>query len=78
MSAHGGDGRILRDYMQPDRASQPSCIIFPLNIEHFEIKSRVVQLLQKFHGMDSESTYIRLRKFEEVCATINLQNIITT
>lgn len=48
----------------------PSCIIFYLNIKHFEIKSGVIQLLPNFYTMDTKSRYMHLHEFEEVCATI--------
>lgn len=35
---HEGNGRSLRYYLKLDRMIQLSCIIFPLNITHFEIK----------------------------------------
>lgn len=46
--------------------------LFFLNILHFEIKPRVVQLLRKFHEMDKENPYLYIREFEKVCTTINM------
>ena len=65
----------LREYLQPTRTSTPSCMIFPTNVGHFDIKPGVIQLLPKFHGLDSESPYLHLKEFEEVCATLHTQNI---
>lgn len=43
-SQHGRTERSLYNFLQPDQTTQASCIIFSLNIQHFEIKSRVVHL----------------------------------
>lgn len=61
-----GNERSLCDYLQQDKTIQPSYIIFPSNIGHFEIKSRVVQVLPKFHGMDKERLYLHFHEFEEI------------
>jgi hypothetical protein len=29
----------------------------------------------KFHGLDSESPYLHLKEFDEVCATLHLNNV---
>jgi hypothetical protein len=34
--------RTLRDYLQPTRASTPSCIVFPNVMGNFEMKSSVI------------------------------------
>ncbi len=34
--------RTLRDYLQPSRASTPSCIVFPNVMGNFEMKSSVI------------------------------------
>ena len=62
--------RTLRDYLQPNRASTPSCIVFPNVVGNFEMKPGVIQLLPKFHGLDSENLYLHLKEFDEVCATL--------
>ena len=67
--------RTLREYLQPTRTSTPSCMIFPTNMGNFDLKPGVIQLLPKFHGLDSESPYLHLKEFEEVCATLQTQTI---
>eukprot|EP00268_Persea_americana_P041107 TRINITY_DN4093_c0_g3_i1.p1 TRINITY_DN4093_c0_g3~~TRINITY_DN4093_c0_g3_i1.p1 ORF type:complete len:157 (+),score=5.03 TRINITY_DN4093_c0_g3_i1:792-1262(+) len=67
--------RSLREYLQPTRTTTPSCTVVPRNMGNFEIKPSVIQLLPKFHGLDSESAYSHLREFEEVCATLHFNNI---
>lgn len=53
-SQYKDTGNSLRDHLQLDRTTEHFCIIFPLDIGHFEIKYRVRQFLRKFHGMDAE------------------------
>ncbi len=65
----------LRQYLQPARTSQPSCIIFPNNVGHFDIKPGVIQLLPKFHGLESESPYLHLKDFEELSITFRVPNV---
>uniref|UniRef100_A0A2N9FT19 Retrotransposon gag domain-containing protein n=1 Tax=Fagus sylvatica TaxID=28930 RepID=A0A2N9FT19_FAGSY len=67
--------RTLRDYLQPTRASTPSCIVFPNVVGNFEMKPGVIQLLPKFHGLDSENPYLHLKEFDEVCATLQYNNV---
>uniref|UniRef100_A0A2N9IZH7 Uncharacterized protein n=1 Tax=Fagus sylvatica TaxID=28930 RepID=A0A2N9IZH7_FAGSY len=39
------------------------------------MKPGVIQLLPKFHGLDSENPYLHLKEFDEVCATLQYNNI---
>lgn len=56
--------RCLHDYLQPTSQTTPLCMIMPTGAGQFEIKPGVIQLLLKFHGLDSESAYLHLREFE--------------
>ena len=67
--------RSLRDYLQPTRTSTLSCMEFPDAVGNFDIKSGVIQLLLKFHGLDPESPYLHLKEFDEVCATLQYNNV---
>ncbi|XP_026445241.1 uncharacterized protein LOC113345782 [Papaver somniferum] len=62
--------RTLRDYLQPERTSTPSCIVLPANVGNVSIKYGQIQALPKFHGLDSESPYKHLKEFDEVCTTM--------
>ena len=62
--------RILRDYLQPTRTSTPSCMVIPNTIRTFDIKSGIIQLLPKFHRLDSKSPYLHLEEFDETCSTL--------
>ena len=67
--------RTLRDYLQRTRASTPSCIVFPNVVGNFEMKPGVIQLLPKFHGLDSENPHLHLKEFDKVCATSQYNNV---
>ena len=65
--------RSMREYLQPPRNSSPSCFVFPLNANNFKFRSGMIPLIPTFHGLESESPYLHLKEFEEVCATFNEQ-----
>jgi hypothetical protein len=50
--------RTLKDHMNPTRTSAPSCIVFPPNVSHFNLKLGIIQLLHSFHGLDLENPCI--------------------
>ena len=55
--------KTLREYLQPTRTSSPSCMVFPTNVDTFDLKPGVIQLLPKFHGLDLESPCDLLTKY---------------
>ena len=66
--------RPLWDYMYPTRATQPSCIVLPpTNAHNFKIKPGTINMLPKFTG--KEDPYLFIREFEEVCATLRIQQL---
>ena len=67
--------RSLRDYLQPAHAVTPSCVVLPPHGGNFDIKPGVIQLLPKFHGLDSDRPYLHLKEFEEVIATLHYPNV---
>ena len=67
--------RSLRDYLHPTRQATPSCMVIPAGAGQFDIKPGVIQLLPKFHGLESESAYLHIKEFEEVCATLHFNNV---
>ena len=70
----GDDPRPLRECWNPTRNVQPSCITLPpTNAHHFEIKPGVINMLPKFSG--TEDPYLFIREFEELCATLKLQQL---
>ena len=61
--------RSLQDYLHHPRATIPSCIMFPPNVQHQEFKLDMIQLLPTFHVLERENPYVHIREFEEVVAT---------
>lgn len=53
----------------------PSCMIFPINVGNIDFKPRVIPLLPRFHGLDSESPNLHLKEFDEVVATLHFTNV---
>jgi dsDNA-binding SOS-regulon protein len=44
-------------------------------VGNIDFKPGLIQLLPRFHGLDSESAYLHIKEFEEVIATINYDNV---
>lgn len=63
-------GRYMQDYLNPTRASTPSCIVLPANAHTFTIKPGMLPSLPTFHGMESESPYLHIKEFEEMVGTM--------
>lgn len=51
-------------------------MVFSPNAGTFKIKPRVIQLLPKFHGLDSKSPYLHLKEFDEICRTLPNASVI--
>jgi len=55
------------------RTSLPSCIRFlEANCNSFEPKPQLINILSKFHGLESDDAYFFIRKFEEVCVIMSI------
>ena len=68
--AHVPQDRYMQDYLNPTRASTPSCIVLLANAHTFTIKPGMLPLLPTFHGMESESPYLHVKEFEEMVGTM--------
>ena len=60
----------MQDYLNPTKASTPSCIILPSNAHTFVIKPGMLPSLSTFHGMESKSSYLHVKEFEEMVGTM--------
>ena len=67
--------RTLRDLLHPSRHTSPSCFIFPLNERNFDVKPGTIQLLPKFHGLESESAYSHLKDFSDIASTVRSNGV---
>ena len=65
----------LKEYMNPTRSTQPSCITLPPTIANFELKSGMIQMLPVFRGLAIENTYQHVREFEDICVTMRFKNM---
>ena len=67
---------VLMDRCYPSHSMNPSCIKLPeASGNNFELKPQYIAMLPKFHGMDSEDTYVFITEFEEVCAMFKIQQL---
>ena len=62
----------MRDYLNPEKSAQSSCIVFPTiaSANAFNVKTNHISLVPHFHGNDRESAYSHMRKFEEIVGII--------
>ncbi|RDX79240.1 hypothetical protein CR513_40368, partial [Mucuna pruriens] len=71
------NNRMLKELATPDILYQPWCIQY-LQLEPaqtYELKSRPIHLLPKFHGLVGEDPHKHLKEFNMVCSTIRPQGI---
>ena len=71
-----GSTPVLMDRCYHSHSINPSCIKLPeASGNNFELKPQYIAMLPKFHGMDSEDTYVFITEFEEVCAMFKIQQL---
>ncbi|XP_052197255.1 uncharacterized protein LOC127804433, partial [Diospyros lotus] len=69
------DGRTIRELAAPDVHYQPLCIQYPQLDANFELKSGLIHLLPKFHGLAGEDPHKHLKEFHVVCSTMRPQGV---
>ncbi|RDX76709.1 hypothetical protein CR513_43274, partial [Mucuna pruriens] len=64
--------RILKELAAPNVVYQPWCIQYPQleRAQTYELKSGLIHLLPKFHGLAGEDPYKHLKEFDVVCSTM--------
>ncbi|RDY05423.1 hypothetical protein CR513_10750, partial [Mucuna pruriens] len=64
--------RTLKELATPDVVYQPWCIQYPQlePAQTYELKSGLIHLLPKFHGLAGEDPYKHLKEFHVVCSTM--------
>ncbi|RDX89848.1 hypothetical protein CR513_28370, partial [Mucuna pruriens] len=70
--------RTLKELATPDVVYQPWCIQY-LQLEPtqtYELKSGLIHLLPKFHGLAGEDPHKHLKEFHVVCSTMRPQGIL--
>ncbi|XP_030964606.1 uncharacterized protein LOC115985845 [Quercus lobata] len=75
---HEENRRTMYELLHPTQNSVPSCIMFPLNAPHVELKQGLLAKLPDFRGQENENPYVHVRAFEEVISNFYAQNVIET
>ena len=73
---HEENRRTKYELLHPTQNSVPSCIMFPPNAPHVEVKQGLLAILLDFRGKDNENPYFHVRAFEEVISSFYAQNVI--
>ncbi|RDX82376.1 hypothetical protein CR513_36851, partial [Mucuna pruriens] len=69
--------RTLKELATPDVVYQPWCIQYPQlePAQTYKLKSGLIHLLPKFHGLVGEDPHKHLKEFHVVCSTMRPQGI---
>ncbi|KAJ9170364.1 hypothetical protein P3X46_018476 [Hevea brasiliensis] len=67
--------RTLKELAAPDLNQQPLCIQYPALNVAFKLKSGLIHLLPKFHGLVSEDPHKHLKEFHVVCSSMKPQGV---
>ncbi|RDX97292.1 hypothetical protein CR513_19950, partial [Mucuna pruriens] len=70
--------RMLKELATLDVVYQPWCIQYPQlePAQTYELKSGLIHLLPKFHGLVGEDPHKHLKEFHVVCSTMRLEVIL--
>ena len=68
----------MYELLHPTQNSILSCIMFPPNAPHVELKQGLLAILPGFRGQENENLYVHVRAFEEVISSFYAQNVIET
>ena len=66
---HEENRRTIYELLHPTQISVPSCIMFPSNAPHVELKQGLLAILLDFRGQENENPYVHVRAFEEVISS---------
>ena len=73
---HEENRRTTYELLHPTQNFVPSCIMFPPNAPHVELKQGLLAILPDFRGQENKSPYAYVRAFEEVISSFYAQNVI--
>ncbi|RDY11542.1 hypothetical protein CR513_03786, partial [Mucuna pruriens] len=70
--------RTLKELATPDVVYQPWCLQYPQlePTQTYELKSGLIHLLPKFHGLAGEDPHKLLMEYHAICATMRPQGIV--
>ena len=63
---HDENRRTMSELLHSTQNFVPSCIMFPPNAPHVELKQGLLAILLDFRGQENENSYVHVRAFEEV------------
>ncbi|XP_050254844.1 uncharacterized protein LOC126700677 [Quercus robur] len=75
---HEENRRTMYELLHPTQNYVPSCIMFPPNAPHVELKQGLLAILLDFRGQENENPYVHVRAFEKVISSFYAQNVIET
>ena len=75
---HDENRRTMYELLHTTQNFIPSCIMFPPNAPHVELKQGLLAILLDFRGQENENSYVHVRAFEEVINSFYAQNVIET
>ena len=75
---HEENRRTMYELLHPTQSSIPSCIMFPPNAPHVELKQGLLAILLDFRRQENENPYVHVRAFKEVISSFYAQNVIET
>ena len=75
---HKENRRTMYELLHSTQNYVPSCIMFPPNAPHVELKQGLLAILLDFRGQENENPYVHVRAFEEVISSFYAQNVIKT
>ena len=75
---HDENIRTMYELLHSTQNYVPSCIMFPSNAPHVEVKQGLLAILPDFRGQENENSYVHIRAFEEVISSFYAQNVIET
>ena len=77
-SNHEGNRKTMYDLLHLTQNSIPSCIMFPPNAPHVELKQGLLAILLDFRGLENENPYVHIRAFDEVINSFYTQHAVET
>ena len=69
------DNKMHKELVVPDVTYQPLCIQYPKLDDDFELKSGLIHLLPKFHGLAEKDPHKHLKEFHVVYSTMKPHGI---
>ena len=73
---HDENRRTVYELFYPTQNYVPSCILFPPNAPHVELKQCLLAILPDYREQENENPYVYVRAFEVIISSFYAQNVI--